>query len=428
MTSEILILNKRGVVLAADSAVTTSGVGDGKRPRYAKTANKIFELADSGNVAIAVFAGASIDSVPWELAIKLFRKSLGSRRLPSVAAYTDELLTYLTANPSLFPPDLLERFVVDQFEAATIEVLKLASALQPSIADQAATLIDRTAAWAAASTAIETQLIANGVKSPLTDSALQAVLAEVPAKWVQHLTPRLAAAPDLAAVIDPAQLAALAHRHRYAYPDSLLGYTGVVVTGFGEDEIFAGYRLIHIYGHVGNELFASGDKADKITHAQNSLMVPLAQHSMIDLFTDGFGFSLWAIIKDANQSALAALLADLQGKGIDLTTIDTNALIAEHQQAFMKAWTRKNWDENYLPLMGVLTTLSIEEMAHLAETLLTLQSLKERVTSASEEVGGPIDVAAITKSEGLVWIKRKHYFGTELNQRYLARLSRGIQP
>ncbi len=65
-------------------------------------------------------------------------------------------------------------------------------------------------------------------------------------------------------------------------------------------------------------------------------------------------------------------------------------------------------------------------MAHLAETLLVLQSLKERVTSNTEEVGGPIDVAAITKTEGLVWIKRKHFFGAELNQRYTARLNRRL--
>jgi hypothetical protein len=48
--------------------------------------------------------------------------------------------------------------------------------------------------------------------------------------------------------------------------------------------------------------------------------------------------------------------------------------------------------------------------------------LKERVTSPSESVGGPIDVAVITRAEGLVWVKRKHYFDPELNLRYLNRI------
>jgi len=79
------------------------------------------------------------------------------------------------------------------------------------------------------------------------------------------------------------------------------------------------------------------------------------------------------------------------------------------------------YDEHALPLRRVLGVLPVNEMAELAETLINLQSLKERVTKRSESVGGPVDVAVITKSEGLVWVKRKHYFDISLNSRYLAR-------
>ena len=34
-------------------------------------------------------------------------------------------------------------------------------------------------------------------------------------------------------------------------------------------------------------------------------------------------------------------------------------------------------------------------------------------------VGGPIDVAVISKGDGFVWIKRKHYFKAELNLHFL---------
>ena len=60
-------------------------------------------------------------------------------------------------------------------------------------------------------------------------------------------------------------------------------------------------------------------------------------------------------------------------------------------------------------------------MAELAETLVNLQSLKEKVTKPSESVGGPVDVAIITRHEGLVWVKRKKFFETEMNPRYLLR-------
>ncbi len=73
------------------------------------------------------------------------------------------------------------------------------------------------------------------------------------------------------------------------------------------------------------------------------------------------------------------------------------------------------------PMRRVLGVLPVDEMAELAETLISLQSLKEKVTKPSETVSGPIDVAVISRNEGLVWIKRKHYFDAEINSRYMQR-------
>ena len=38
----------------------------------------------------------------------------------------------------------------------------------------------------------------------------------------------------------------------------------------------------------------------------------------------------------------------------------------------------------------------------------------------AETVGGPIDVAVISKADGFIWIKRKHYFSKELNPHFVA--------
>ena len=35
-----------------------------------------------------------------------------------------------------------------------------------------------------------------------------------------------------------------------------------------------------------------------------------------------------------------------------------------------------------------------------------------------ETVGGPIDVAVISKGDGFIWIKRKHYFNKDLNPQF----------
>jgi len=45
-----------------------------------------------------------------------------------------------------------------------------------------------------------------------------------------------------------------------------------------------------------------------------------------------------------------------------------------------------------------------------------MTAFKRYFSKDAETVGGPTDVAVITKGDGFVWIKRKHYFDIKLNQ------------
>lgn len=56
-----------------------------------------------------------------------------------------------------------------------------------------------------------------------------------------------------------------------------------------------------------------------------------------------------------------------------------------------------------------------EEVANMSESLINITSLKRKASSDIETVGREIDVALITKGDGFIWIKRKHFFDDELN-------------
>jgi len=70
------------------------------------------------------------------------------------------------------------------------------------------------------------------------------------------------------------------------------------------------------------------------------------------------------------------------------------------------------------PIVNVVGILPKDELASMAEALVNLTSFKRRITMDAETVGGPIDVAVISKGDGFVWIKRKHYFKPELNPHF----------
>ena len=114
-----------------------------------------------------------------------------------------------------------------------------------------------------------------------------------------------------------------------------------------------------------------------------------------------------------------ALIADSGGNVASIADFDNVVARARHEMG--DAILDRAQREHALPLRRVLGVLPVDEMAELAETLINLQALKEKVTKSSETVGGPVDVAIITKSEGLVWVKRKHFFDIGLNSRYLVR-------
>ncbi len=408
-------------MLGADSAVTTSG---GEHPRYSKTANKIFELSRNGAVAATIYGSAQIDTLPWEVALKLFRSQFSDAALSRVSDYSAALIAFLSANERLFPSDLRSSFVDQQFDLAIKEVFRDASGTAPGLLDESVSLDVKRALWKVEAARIRDLLVGRGVAPSLTQAPLDQLLLSIE-PWVARAQKQLDEVFGLAG-IDATDLAELGHRLRYACPDVVLGSSGLVVAGYGEDQIFPAYEQLRLYGHVGDELYFETAKSFQITHTSGAAILPLAQTSMIDMFTDGFSSSLASIIDVQGKTAFNGIFDALAAKGIDVPSDLADEVAKQCHSNFQLEWRRANWEQNFHPLIGVLQTLSVQEMAHLAESLLGLESLKERVTSPSESVGGPIDVAAITKSEGLVWIKRKQYFDASLNARYVARLQRSF--
>lgn len=62
------------------------------------------------------------------------------------------------------------------------------------------------------------------------------------------------------------------------------------------------------------------------------------------------------------------------------------------------------------------SAMPIQDTIELAEFLIDLTIKFRRFSGGAPTVGGPIEIAAMTKHEGFKWIRRKHYYSRELNQ------------
>src|SRR5258707_13460763 len=105
MTAEIAIMNKWGVALAADSAVSI--VTSSSVKTY--NTNKLFMLSKYQPVGIMVYGNAELMGVPWETIIKRYRtEELKDSCFKHLKEYGEHFISYLDKNVFLFPQEQQE--------------------------------------------------------------------------------------------------------------------------------------------------------------------------------------------------------------------------------------------------------------------------------------------------------------------------------
>jgi hypothetical protein len=75
MTAEVGVMNRLGVALAADSAVSI-GYDAGK---IWTSADKLFQLTHAAPVGVMIYGNADFVGIPWETIVKEYRRKLGHR-------------------------------------------------------------------------------------------------------------------------------------------------------------------------------------------------------------------------------------------------------------------------------------------------------------------------------------------------------------
>lgn len=204
--------------------------------------------------------------------------------------------------------------------------------------------------------------------------------------------------------------------------------TGVVVAGFGRDDLFPTLVPYQIYGVVGGCLKYGDDPVVDIDRDGISARVlPFAQKEMVERFLYG--------LDDGIRRDIAAFcsrtIPEIRSKLVEKLAIseDDAAMLTKEGQtaeaAFIEGLTKESFDairqRSEAEIEAMVEFMPKPEMARMAEALVNLTSIKRRVTRGAETVGGPIDVAIVSKAEGFVWVQRKHYFPAELNTAYFER-------
>ena len=428
MTAEIAILNREAVAIAADSAATFN---DGRNQKIFSSANKIFALSRHQPVGIMIYGNALFMGVPWETIIKVFRKKLDEEKYDSLRLYAEKFIEFLNGNSKLFPEKEQEKYVKMSINDFFLQVKK-------GITDSVNFHLDKK------NNLTEKEII------QITDNFIERMLE----KWVagySNIKEKDKLLTDLkskykkiieTAIIETFEKLPLSSKSKEKLAE-IAGYlfisfpkgiqnsniSGVVICGFGDEEIFPSLYSYSIECMANNVLKYKKEQTAEVNYEHSAVIIPFAQKEMVHTFIEGisplFNNLYYRILKETVDGYPKVIIEKIAP---DLEKSKKDSLINEIKKignANLKKGLEKVAEIQNIklinPILKVVTFLPKNELAEMAESLVNLTCLRKKISMDDETVGGPVDVAVISKGDGLIWIKRKHYFNSELNRQYFVK-------
>lgn len=370
-----------------------------------------------------VFNSADLMRVPWELLIKDFRDFLGEKSFNTLKGYAEEFFKWLDGAQAFFPDTVQREILLDATNRAALNIYtECQGEYVEQDGEDGDTWRNHVADYVNTYFAHSSEFIyANRLTVDIFNTTRNLYIDDISAELT-----RLMDHFKWPVIENMEMLATCALRRVLAFPAEYFSTAGLVFAGFGDDDVFPAMQEYSSAGYINNTAISSLSREDTISHQLPASLTAFAQTSMADTFTLGFSADVYSAFMDSvrkcTEEFAKSIVADSGGELERLGELSERA--STFANDISEVVFQRARREHSLPMKQVLGVLPVDEMAELAETLVNLQSLKEKVTKPSASVGGPIDVAIITRNEGLVWVKRKKFFESDLNPRYMMRQSR----
>lgn len=425
MTAEIAVMNKNGIALAADSAVTITGASGQK----IYNTNKLFMLSKYHPVGVMIFGNAELLGVPWQVIIKEFRKKeLGETSYPTLQEYGDRFINYLNNNHKYFQPEKQKDFFLSAVSSVYKQInLQIVNSVR-EITEKGRKVTSSEIKEIVEKSILEPYQNIRSLEDLTTlpkyfyRQILKTYKNDIDALIQRHFQ-FLKAANPLNKILR--RIAVLIFvKNTFDIVDN---YSGVVIAGFGEDEIYGSIIEYNIDSIINDKVKYFVRQKSSVNQNSSAAVLPFAQGEMVYSFMEGISPDYQTAIEEYLRILFVNYPKEIIKQISGLDTKAKNALLKKMNSATeglikqfsneVEEWAKRN---NVIPILSTVAFLPLEELASMAESLVNLTSFKRRVTMEAETVGGPIDVAVISKGDGFVWINRKHYFESKYNPHFAA--------
>lgn len=413
MTSEVLIMNRQSVALAADSAVTTRSSSS---QLVTMEAEKLFQIGET--IALMVYNRGDLVGRSWGQIAEAFVAREGLKDYPTVGAAAEAFLDFVTHNPDLFPASEVE-----------MEFQSMCAYMFHIILEHARyTMADGNTEMRDIGEAIDTALdVYLRHLSTLNDGSPRGVIAsfaeldeegfaDAYGRFVETAIEGMFKGHDLS----PLTLLKL---KRYIYlcvtrSTFIEPFAGMVFAGFGANDTFptsaVHYSSFLLPGGKFKRL-AGGETTISAMNGPRGIVQTFAQADMTHTFIRGIHPDLFDQVADlAYIAAEEAASRALTEAGVDDNTrarvmerMHDQHLpqIADEYERYIAMISQSQFVD---PVLNVVEAAGKKQLAEMAKVMVELNVIKTELHQKQTGVGGHIDTAMITRKHGFEWFANKN--------------------
>lgn len=413
MTLIVWVGNKNALAFAADS------IGSVQHEEGMKwyIVNKLFELTASDPIWVATAWSSDFWWLLLEVIIKDFRKKLGGEKKKTLEEYINMFLEHLqSANyiNGYNEKDFLV-FLVNKFLSRVAKIRDEGMKLimkDPEINRKDDTLIEK----------VLSAYISGGLSNDYEFINKQQELFGIPIYTEEQLEEELKQVPinilgNLFCTPDSNNYALLKKNilaiiNKDAFLQLFGDWSELIFFGFWENDFFPKVCSMNLYYKVGQDIVFALNDAHIINWGWFIKAYAQSEDVENSILWIGDG------IKHEICEKIQEKLTNDEKIGI-LSTEQHNAINNSISQALDEI---RATNQRELSLSARF--LSKTELWQIAENFVGIGSMKKRINLGNETIWWPIDVAIVTKSDGFIRIKRKHYFDPQKNYNYFNNLSK----
>lgn len=417
MTTEVILMNRHGVALAADRALTVEGA------KVYATAKKIFPLGSHHEVAVMAYGKGHLMNVPWPVLISTFKSHLPKEPLPSIKHYGELFIDYMTHNDydELMNPEFEDNFIKESLYTTIDALIKSCKKKHREIFKKHYKKIPMEESQQIYNEKMEKMLAKilqaleeKPLYQPFSHKDLNRLVDKYSQQISQYLQEEMLRCFRTKKICEQLLLIAF----HSLLKENKIFRTNLVFVGYGQNSLFPEMMTIELGTKINGRLKyrLKEDQTYRMDLLNPGKIFTFGQDQMIEAFLTGIHEELEDDIYDRLNEQLANMpeiidelmidyIPDQQSRVKVVKQIEEKLIHVYY--AVQKGLLKKKSNRFIYPIESLVKAMPPETLANIAKELVMIEVLQGKLSKTVARTKAPIHVATITKGEGFQWVKNK---------------------